>query len=227
MFHRFLLAALVAGVVAGLALAGAQAVRALPLIHQAEVYETVAHAAASPAAAHVHAGWQPAEGFQRLAFTLVADLLVGIGFALLLVAGYGIFGPVGWQKGLLWGLGGFAAFTLAPALGLPPELPGTESAALLARQLWWIATAGGTAAGFMVIAFAPRWWWKALGVVLVALPHVVGAPHPEHAHMAAPVELAEHFVTASIFANLVFWLVLGPVAAILFARLVQPAIARN
>ncbi len=227
MFHRFLLAALVAGVVAGLALTGAQAVRALPLIHQAEVYETAAHAHASAASADEEAGWQPAEELERFTFALLADLLVGIGFALLLVAGYGFFGPVGWQKGLLWGLGGFAAFTLAPALGLPPELPGTDSAALVARQLWWIATAGGTAAGFMLVAFAPRWWWKALGVALVALPHLIGAPHPDQAAAAAPAELAERFVTASIFANLVFWMVLGPVSAILFARLVQPATARG
>ena len=227
MFHRFLLAAVVAGAVAGFALTGAQALRALPLIHQAEVYETAAHAALAAASAHEEAGWQPAEGPERFAFTLLANLLAGIGFALLLVAGYGFFGPVGWRSGVLWGLGGFAAFSLAPALGLPPELPGTESAALAARQLWWIATAGGTAAGFMLLAFAPRWWWKAIGVALVALPHLVGAPHPDHPAAAAPAELAERFVTASIFANLVFWLVLGPVSAALFARLVQPAIARG
>ncbi len=227
MLYRFVLAALVAGAVAGLALTGAQSIRTLPLIHQAEVYETAAHAALATDSAHEGADWQPAEGPERFAFTLLANLLAGVGFALLLVAGYGFFGPVDWRRGIIWGLGGFAAFTLAPALGLPPELPGSESAALAARQLWWIATAGGTAAGFMLVAFAPHWWWKALGVALVALPHLIGAPHPELVHMAAPAELAESFVTASIFANLVFWLVLGPVSAILFARLVQPAIARG
>jgi hypothetical protein len=34
----------------------------------------------------------------------------------------------------------------APAIGLPPELPGIEAAALQSRQLWWVATAVATAA---------------------------------------------------------------------------------
>jgi predicted cobalt transporter CbtA len=38
------------------------------------------------------------------------------------------------RRGLLWGLGGFAALHLAPAVGLPPELPGMASADLAARQ---------------------------------------------------------------------------------------------
>ena len=28
-----------------------------------------------------------------------------------------------WRQGLFWGFAGFAVFTLAPGLGLPPELP--------------------------------------------------------------------------------------------------------
>lgn len=213
-------------------LTGAQALRAIPLIHEAEVYEAAAARPsrrpsgppqdevigkqATPAETHEASAYAEVE---RYAFTLLADLLAAIGFALLLVAGYAFFGATAWPKGLLWGLGGFLAFTLAPSLGLPPELPGTESAALPLRQLWWVMTAGGTAAGLLLIAFAPRWPWKALGVALLALPHLIGAPQPEHAEMAAPAALAESFVIASLTANLVFWLVLGPLSAWLFGKL--------
>lgn len=231
MFQRFFFAALFAGLIAGLVLTAAQAVRAIPLIHQAEVYETAAEQ--SHTTAHSHAGmamdhgeseWQPAEGLERFAFTLLANLLASIGFALLLVAGYGFFGPVSWPKGLLWGLGGFAAFTLAPSIGLPPELPGTAAAELSQRQLWWISAAGGTAAGLALIAFAPRVLWKAAGAALIALPHLIGAPHPSAEAIAAPAELAHAFVAASILSNLAFWLVLGPLSAYLFVRFVQPSI---
>src|SRR3546814_13405119 len=40
----------------------------------------------------------------------------------------------GWRQGLLCGLVGFAVFTLAPGLGLRPEIPGTEAAPLADRD---------------------------------------------------------------------------------------------
>ena len=42
-------------------------------------------------------------------------------------------GVTGWRAGLLWGFAGFAVFTLAPGLGLPPELPAMPAAELLPR----------------------------------------------------------------------------------------------
>ena len=69
----------------------------------------------------------------------------GIGFALLLVSAYAFSGAsVDWRRGLYWGLAAFATFTLAPGLGLPPEVPGTSAAPLLDRQIWWVATAVAT-----------------------------------------------------------------------------------
>jgi cobalt transporter subunit CbtA len=235
LFYRLFLTALIAGLAAGVVLAGAQVLRTIPLIHQAEVYESAAQktapqngtqAESPPPAAHQHHGesaWQPKAGLERYALTLLADLLVAIGFALLLVGGYAWFGAPTWREGILWGLGGFVAFTLAPSLGLPPELPGTSTAALPLRQMWWIGTAVGTAAGLLLIAFAGRLPWKALGVVFITLPHLIGAPQPEYREMAAPVGLSQQFVIASLAANLIFWLVLGPLTAWLYGRLVRPA----
>jgi predicted cobalt transporter CbtA len=77
------------------------------------------------------AAWEPEDGIEKTAYTLLADLLTGIGFALLLAAGLALQGgTVTWRTGPFWGLAGFATFTLAPGLGLPPELPGTETAPL-------------------------------------------------------------------------------------------------
>ena len=61
----------------------------------------------------------PADGAERTFCTVAANVVTGIGFALLLVAVSEIAGGIGgWREGLLWGFGGFAAFTLAPGLGL-------------------------------------------------------------------------------------------------------------
>ena len=70
----------------------------------------------------------------------------------------------------------FAAFSLAPALSLPPQLPGIEGAPLLARELWWIGCVGSTAVGLGACVFARTYLFKLLGVALIVLPHVVGVP---------------------------------------------------
>ena len=67
-----------------------------------------------------------------MAFTVAANIVTAVGFALLLVAASEFAGGIaGWRSGLLWGLAGFAVFTLAPGLGLPPELPAMPAAELL------------------------------------------------------------------------------------------------
>ena len=63
-------------------------------------------------------------------------MVTGIGFALVLVAvSEALGGIAGWRQGLVWGFAGFAVFTLAPGLGLPPELPAMPAADLVARQV--------------------------------------------------------------------------------------------
>src|SRR5437763_7758837 len=164
-FRRLVFAALCAGLLSGVFAAAAHQFGTVPLILQAETYEQQATQAA--AAGHSHAvaahheaadeGWTPADGIERSLYTLAADLLAAIGFALLLAAGLALRGgAITWREGLFWGLAGFATFTLAPGLGLPPELPGSETGPLLARQLWWLATAVSTGGGLALIAFARR-----------------------------------------------------------------------
>lgn len=196
-----------AGILAGLAVSGLQSISVTPLILEAETYET--------AAAHDHGAdmggkvWTPEEGPERVLFTVIANCLVGVGFGLLLTAGLTLAGHTGWRHGLFWGLAGFAAFILAPNLGLAPSLPGMEEADLHARQLWWLLATSATAVGLALIFMARRAALVLLGVGLLALPHVVGAPLSGHGHGGVPAALVAEFGRATLVANMVFWIVLG------------------
>ena len=129
--------------------------------------------------------WAPADGFERFAYTAGANVVTAIGFALILVAVSEAFGGIAsWRQGLFWGFAGFAVFTLAPGLGLPPELPAMPTADLAARQVWWIGTVLATAAGLALIAFRSSIPLALLGVVLIVVPHIIGAPQPESHEIA-------------------------------------------
>jgi len=220
--RHILLTALVAAFIAGLTAFAVQSAKVVPLIAAAEVYEEAGAAKTTEAApaAHVHEAWEPAEGFERYAYTALADLLVAFGFALILAGLFALRGrDVDARQGLLWGLAGFAVFALAPSFGLPPELPGSQAAELGLRQLWWIGTAIATAGGLGLLVFAGGTPRRLLGLALVILPHLVGAPHAHEVGGAAPPELAAQFVSASLMTSAIFWLVLGTSAGWLYGRL--------
>lgn len=226
-FRNVVFAAALAGLVAGLLLAAVQAFSTDPLILQAEVFENAApaeaaahdHGTADAAAApheHDEEGWAPADGFERFSFNVLANAVSGIGFALILLAASEFAGGIkGWRQGLFWGFAGFAVFTLAPGLGLPPELPAMPAADLLPRQAWWVATVAATAAGLALIAFRRSAVFAVAGVALIVAPHVVGAPQPPSYETPIPEGLHHEFVVAVTVSNLVFWLALGALAGAL------------
>jgi cobalt transporter subunit CbtA len=225
MLRRILLVAVIAGAVAGLVATAVQGVRSWPLIAAAERFEEAAAHQHGDGAAHEHEHeWQPAEGAQRMAFSALFNILAGFGFALLLNGALVLRQAVlrgaapDMATGALWGLAGFACFALAPSFGLPPELPGMEAADLVARQVWWAATALATAAGLALLAFARPLPLKALAVVVLIAPHLIGAPRT-HETGNVPGELAAQFVAASLLAAAVFWIVLGAVSGWLHRRL--------
>lgn len=240
-FRSIVFSAALAGVVVGGVITLAQSVGTVPLIQKAEVYERKADADAAQAGAvphdhaagHDHAGhdhaapghdhaaeWEPADGFQRTAFTTGANILTAIGFALLLGGIFALRGrPVGWREGLLWGLGGFVVFTAAPGLGLPPELPGMPVAELTARQLWWVATAAATAAGLGLLVFRRAPWAAVAGLFLIAVPHLIGAPVAAEAHSEVPAALSHSFVVAVTLTSLLFWVLLGVSTSLAFTHM--------
>ena len=226
-FRQLVLAALCAGLVSGIFVAGAHQIGTVPLILEAETYEAAAQHASAPAhahgatAAHEDAipGWKPESRVERAAYTLASDLLAGIGFALLLAAGLTVRGgAVTWREGLFWGLAGFATFTLAPGLGLPPELPGGEAAPLVGRQLWWLATTIATGGALALIAFTRRPGYAILATILIVAPHLYGAPQPAEHAAAAPEALMHRFVVAVTLVSLLFWLALGAATGYFYRR---------
>ncbi len=213
------------GLLAALLLTLLQSFWVAPLILQAETFENapvaeVAHAHAAGAAAHTHdaEAWEPENGWQRVLSTTGGNLVVAVGFALVLAGLYTLRAPTRTAQGLLWGLAGYATFVLAPTLGLPPELPGTAAADLAQRQIWWIGTAASTAVGIALLVFGRNGLLKILGVAILAVPHIIGAPQPEVHSMLAPEALEAQFKIASQLTNVAFWLALGLISAWLFRR---------
>lgn len=243
MFARILTTAFAAGFLAGIVISGLQAFTTLPLIKHAEKFETAQ--APSPGMRaesvkftrvsgshdndHHHAndhhqapeptGWSADGGVKRFLLTVTANVLVGVGFALIMVACFVFSGrKVDGRTGILWGMTGFAVFTLAPALGLPPELPGTSAGGLLERQGWWVLTAICTAASLWLFVIRREILAKALGVAVLLAPHIVGAPHVGEFTDAVPPELAARFAANSIVVSAVFWALLGWAAGGVYSR---------
>jgi cobalt transporter subunit CbtA len=160
----------------------------------------------------------------RPVFTWIATTLTSVGFALLLVGAYAVSGrAVDAREGLLWGIAGFAALALAPAFGLPPELPGSVAADLFSRQAWWIGTAVATAAAIGLMLFARASWAIPVGVALLVAPHLIGAPRPPAGAGLVPPELAAAFAARSLGINAAFWALLGLATGALYARLGRTA----
>lgn len=227
MIQRVLFAAILAGLAAGLLVTVVQSIRITPLIRQAETYEGTQHShaneAASPGHHHDREAWAPKDGLERSAYSLLANILTATGFGLLLTAGFALYGkPIGAARGVLWGLAGFAAFWLAPSLGLPPELPGLHAADLSDRQLWYAGTAIATGCGIALIVFRRNWTSVLIGIALILAPHVIGAPKPATLGGETPPELAALFVMASFLGSAVLWLVLGGFGGYLYDRLARP-----
>ena len=215
-FKVMVISALWTGLWAGLLLTAVQSIQVIPTLLQAEVYEEQATAhthfnnAATEPHQHEAEAWQPQNGWERTAYTAVANISLAVGFALLLGAASNLRDGIShWRNGLLWGLAGYAVFFVAPSLGLPPEVPGTEAAELNDRQIWWLMTVFDTAFGLWLIAFSKTKQNKLLGAVLLLSPHLIGAPQPEVHSSAAPAELAHTFIMATTLTNAVFWLALG------------------
>jgi len=229
-FRSIVLVAAIAGILAGLGMTVAQQLTTVPLILKAEVYESegtpAAHdhgESAQPAAhEHEHGAWQPEDGFERTAFTLLANIVTGVGFALLLIAASELAGGIGnWRQGVFWGLAGFAVFTLAPGLGLPPELPAMPAAELGARQLWWLATVLSTAAGIALLFYGRSPLLIIAALALIAAPHLVGAPAPASYDSPVPEDLHHSFVVAGVLTALLFWVLLGALAGLFRGRLMH------
>jgi cobalt transporter subunit CbtA len=203
-----------------------QHMRLTPLILQAETFEPVAghdHAASThDNSSHAHAAvaWSPSEGLERTFYTSLASAVTGAGFAALLagvalVTGRNISRDNGW----IWGICGFLAVALAPAISLPPELPGMLSADVILRQVWWVCTIVATGAALWLLAYQRRVLTIMMAFVLLLLPHIIGAPQPADSPSQVPAHLIASFITLSLGANALMWLAIGTLLGFSMPRL--------
>ena len=202
-FRRLALAAILSGAIAGLVWFAVQHFAVVPLIQQAEAFESSNQ--------HGHpeeSAWHPKEGSERNAFTGVATVLTSIGFSAVLFGTVHALGrTLNARRGLLWGIAGFLCVNVAPAIGLPPRPPGIIQADLASRQVWWLATVVLTAVGLWLLS-RPRWFRKVAGLAAILLPHIAGAPSATGQSLVPP-RLLTQFAEASLFAAAAFWITLG------------------
>ncbi len=241
MLRTLLASALFAGLIAGLFAAALQLAFLVPLIAEAELYESgaVSHFSEAPsgaqtgahtgahddgaAAGHKHGVGEG--GATRHLLTVLMTVLTTCGFALILVAGFALAERAGLARvdhrtGLLFGLAGFAAVQLMPSLGLSPELPGVAAGELVARQLWWVGTVVGTAVGMALVVWGGM-AAKLAGAALIAAPHLIGAPHPDSFEGVVPPELAALFAARVLVVGALAWVALGALAGHFWARETQ------
>ncbi|WP_347330205.1 CbtA family protein [Marinimicrobium locisalis] len=242
MFRSLIFGACVVGVVTGLLLTAVQALGVTPTLLAAEQLETyessaeVAHAhhghTHGEGEGHYHDGsaWAPEDGVERWLFTALSNVLAAVGFsAILLVIMNQLYvrdrlrlTPA---HGLFIGLCAYFAVFVAPAIGLPPEIPGTASAGLMSRQLWWLVSVLSVATGLGVLCLA-RGKIKALALPLMGLPYVFvpihNGPlfdHPDATAIASLTVLHRDFIWVSAMTNLFFWLSVGVLCAVVLQRL--------
>ena len=88
-------------------------------------------------------------------------------------------------------------------------MPGLNAAPVEPRQVWWFGTAAATGIGLWLIAFGRNWAMWGAAIILIAAPHIIGAPLPLMLSNIAPPELAANFAARTLGLALVVWTTLG------------------
>ncbi len=222
MFTRLVTSALFAGFAAGLIAALLQLYFVQPVLLHAELYETGAlvhfGTAATPGAAPAMGGIDPVRDGLSILFTA----LVYTGYALMMVAAMAAAqdrgAVISARNGILWGFAGFMAVHFLPAFSLPPELPGSAAADVAPRQIWWFGTVAVSTLALWLIAFGKSWSIWVVAIVLLLVPHLIGAPHPTEFLGPVPPELAALFASRALGVGLAAWVLLGLFSAYFWQR---------
>ncbi|TDT73913.1 cobalt transporter subunit CbtA [Litoreibacter halocynthiae] len=227
MLKHILTSAVFAGIVAGLFAAVINLWAVIPMVMEGELYESGERVhfavdgspqsdAGSPSIMD-----DPARHLMPAAFSVVTFT----GYAFLMIAGMALAERYGhkltMRQGLIWGLCGFITFQLAPAMGMPPQLPATPGPEVVPRQLWWLLTILCTATALGLIAFGRGVWPMVLAAVLLFAPHIIGSPRLDTYFGFAAPELAAHFVGSALAATALTWTMLGLCCAWFWVKLQQ------
>lgn len=229
MLKNLVAGAFAAGLAAGLIAAALQFMFLQPVLLEAELYEAgdlVHFGAPAEQGEPGHVNQAPAGDLGRNALSVLFSALLYTGYGLVLVAAMALAARRGARidarTGLLWGVAGYVAVQLAPAAGLPPELPGANAAAVEARQLWTAFCIIASAVGVALIAFGRGPLMVVLGAAALLLPHLAGAPVPDSFRGVVPPELAGEFAARVLAAGLAAWAVLGATAGFVWQRSEAP-----
>ena len=223
-FRNLVLSAFAIAIVAGFVFSAYQAFFITPLILTSELYEV-----SEPLASHQIEAWAPADGMERNSWSLATNFLLCFAYALILMSVMTVSSSISFVKGLFWGGAAYLTVFAAPALGLPPEIPGMEEAYLEGRQAWWILTVILTALALWLIAFQST-LNKVIGLILILVPHIVGAPQAEiHGFINSDPKAVEaltllwhDFILQTSIANALLWLVIGGLSAYSIKRFINP-----
>ena len=225
-FRTLVLSAFFIAIVAGLVFSAYQALIITPIIVNSEVYEVAEPVSNQP---EVIEAWVPEDGLERHSWSFATNFLLCFAYALILLSAMTIKSSVNTIKGLFWGGAAYLSIFVAPALGLPPEIPGMEAAHLEGRQAWWIFTVIITLLALWLIAFQSP-INKVIGIVLIVIPHIIGAPQPEiHGFANTDVKVIEaltplwhDFILQTSIANALLWFVIGGLSGYLVKKYIYP-----
>lgn len=221
MTSRFLISALMAGACAGLIAGILQLIFVQPVLLHAELYEggDLVHFGAEAVSAHPDL---PGFDAVRDGLSIIFTMLIYTGYALMMIAAMGLAEERGAQitarTGVIWGIAGFVAFHMAPGFTLAPEVPGVAAADVGARQVWWFATVGAAAVAMWLLAFGQNWMLWGVAVILLAAPHVIGAPEPDVFTGPVPTEIGALFAARALGIGLAAWALLGMFAGYFWQR---------
>ncbi len=216
MISKLLTSALFAGAAAGLIAGLLQLVFVQPVLLHAELYESgeLVHFGAEAVSAHPEL---PGFDLVRDLLTIVFTMLTYTGYAMMLVALMLLAeergADVTARSGIIWGVAGFIAAHFAPGFTLAPEVPGVAAADVGARQVWWFATVAAAGIAMWLLAFGRNWAMWGVAVILLAAPHLIGAPEPDSFSGPVPTELGALFAARAFGVGLAAWAVLGCFAA--------------
>jgi cobalt transporter subunit CbtA len=214
MISRLVTSAVFAGAASGLIIALLQFAFVQPVLLHAELYETgqLVHFGGA-----VNSATPELPGFDimRDGLSILFTMMTYSGYALILVAVMSMADQdlVTPRMGMIWGLAGFVAAHLAPAISLPPEVPGVAAADVQLRQIWWFATVAMAAGAMWILAFRFNMYGIAAAALLLLLPHIIGAPQPTAFAGPVPTELGALFAARALGIGLVAWVILGAFCA--------------
>ena len=95
------------------------------------------------------------------------------------------------------------------------------AAELSGRQLWWVATALSTAIALGLLVYGRSAVAAIAAIVLLVMPHLIGAPQPVSYESPIPEGLHHSFVVAVVLTTLVFWVLLGGLAGLFRDRFIH------